>query len=81
MPDKRTSIRNAKQYEALKSKGMSKERAARIANSRGAPSRRAGRRDPPRPESIARTAGAGSVTPSPYGWPVIDRTRADRGGP
>ena len=33
MPDKRPSVKNEKQYEALKKKGMSKERAARIANS------------------------------------------------
>jgi len=33
MPDKRPSVKNEKQYEALKEKGMSKERAARIANS------------------------------------------------
>jgi hypothetical protein len=33
MPDKRPSVKNDKQYEALKEKGMSKERAARIANS------------------------------------------------
>ena len=33
MPDKRPSVKNEKQYEALKDKGMSKERAARIANS------------------------------------------------
>jgi len=39
MPDKRPSVKNEKQYEALKRKGMSKERAARIANSPGAPSR------------------------------------------
>jgi hypothetical protein len=32
MPDKRPSVKNEKQYEALKEKGMSKERAARIAN-------------------------------------------------
>ena len=36
MPDKRPSLKNEKQYEALKEKGMSKERAARIANSPGA---------------------------------------------
>ena len=35
MPDKRPSVKNEKQYEALKDKGMSKERAARIANSPG----------------------------------------------
>jgi hypothetical protein len=39
MPEKRPSIRNAKQCEALKRKGMSKERAARIANSPGASSK------------------------------------------
>ena len=34
MPDgKRANVKNEKQYEALKDKGMSKERAARIANS------------------------------------------------
>ena len=36
MPDKRPSVKNEKQYEALKRKGMSKERAAKIANSPGA---------------------------------------------
>ena len=39
MPDKRPSIKNEKQYEALKEKGMSKKRAARIANSPDASSR------------------------------------------
>ena len=33
MPGKRPSVKNEKQYEALKEKGMSKARAARIANS------------------------------------------------
>jgi hypothetical protein len=33
MPDKRPSVKNEKQYEALKDRGMSKQRAARIANS------------------------------------------------
>jgi hypothetical protein len=32
MPGKKSTIKNRKQYEALKDKGMSKERAARIAN-------------------------------------------------
>ena len=36
---KRPSVKNEKQYEALKDKGMSKERAAKIANSPGASSR------------------------------------------
>jgi hypothetical protein len=39
MPHKRPSVKNEKQYEALKDKGMSKERAARIANSPGASKR------------------------------------------
>lgn len=42
MPGKRPSVKNEKQYEKLKEKGMSKERAARIANSPGA-SRRGGK--------------------------------------
>jgi len=39
MPDKRPSVKNEKQYEKLKEKGMSKQRAARISNSPGASSR------------------------------------------
>jgi hypothetical protein len=39
MPNKRPSVKNEKQYEKLKEEGMSKERAARIANSPGASSR------------------------------------------
>jgi hypothetical protein len=39
MPNKRASVKNEKQYEGLKKKGMSKERAAKIANSPGASSR------------------------------------------
>jgi len=39
MPSKRPSVKNEKQYEALKDKGMSKERAAKIANSPDASSR------------------------------------------
>jgi hypothetical protein len=39
MPDKRPSVKKEKQYEALKDKGMSKERTARIANSPGASKR------------------------------------------
>ena len=33
MPNKKSNVKNTKQYEALKDKGMSKERAAKIANS------------------------------------------------
>ena len=39
MPNKRPSVKNEKQYEKLKEKGMSKQRAARIANSPGASKR------------------------------------------
>jgi hypothetical protein len=39
MPSKSANVKNEKQYEKLKEKGMSKERAARIANSPGASSR------------------------------------------
>jgi hypothetical protein len=43
MPKRRSNVKNEKQYEALKDKGMSKERAARIANSPGA-SKRGGKK-------------------------------------
>jgi hypothetical protein len=33
MPTKSANVKNKEQYEALKEKGMSKERAAKIANS------------------------------------------------
>ena len=39
MPRKSAHVKNERQYEALKEKGMSKERAAKIANSPGASSR------------------------------------------
>jgi hypothetical protein len=39
MPGSRANVKNEKQYEALKDKGMSKSRAARIANSEGSSSR------------------------------------------
>jgi hypothetical protein len=32
MPSKQVNVKNEKQYEALKDKGMSKQRAAKIAN-------------------------------------------------
>ena len=45
MPGKRASVKNENenQYEALRDKGMSKQRAARIANSPGA-SKRGGKK-------------------------------------
>jgi hypothetical protein len=39
VPGKSANVKNEKQYEKLKEKGMSKERAAKIANSPGASSR------------------------------------------
>jgi hypothetical protein len=39
MPSKSANVKNEKQYEALKDKGMSEERAAKIANSPGASKR------------------------------------------
>jgi hypothetical protein len=39
MPNRRPSVKNERQYERLKEKGMSKGRAARIANSPGASKR------------------------------------------
>ncbi len=39
MPSKRADVENDEQYEALEDKGMSKERAARIADSPGASKR------------------------------------------
>jgi hypothetical protein len=38
LPSKSANVKNEKQYEGLKKKGMSKERAARIANSPGSSS-------------------------------------------
>jgi hypothetical protein len=43
MPSKSANVKNEKQYEALKDKGMSKQRAARIANSPDA-SKKGGKR-------------------------------------
>jgi hypothetical protein len=39
MPGKSGHVKNKKQYEGLRDKGMSKERAAKIANSPGASKR------------------------------------------
>jgi hypothetical protein len=39
VPSKSANVKNEKQYEGLKKRGMSKERAAKIANSPGASSR------------------------------------------
>jgi hypothetical protein len=39
MPNKRASVKNEKQYEGLRKKGMSKERAAKISNTPNASSK------------------------------------------
>jgi hypothetical protein len=64
MPGKRPSIKNEKQYEALKDKGMSKERAARIANSpdasrHGGEASHSGRGDPSQGGTHAQKVAAG----------------------
>jgi hypothetical protein len=68
MPDKRPSVKNEKQYEALKRKGMSKERAARIANSPGASSRG------------GRKSGSGGRSSSSQGGTTAQKKAAGRKG-
>jgi hypothetical protein len=62
----RVNVKNEKQYEALKDKGMSKSRAARIANSPGA-SKRGGEK-------------SGSGGDSSQGGPTAQKKRAGRKG-
>jgi hypothetical protein len=54
VPDETLSVKNEKQYEALKDKGMSKERAARIANS-PRESKRGGKKSHSKSSSAARS--------------------------
>jgi hypothetical protein len=68
MPGKRASVKNEKQYEGLKRKGMSKERAAKIANSPGA-SRRGGH-----------SSGSGSRSSSHQGGTSQQKKAAGRKG-
>ena len=58
MPAKSANVKNKKQYEALKDKGMSKERAAKIANSPGA-SKRGGEKSH---SSSSRSSSQGGTT-------------------
>jgi hypothetical protein len=67
VPDKRPSVKNEKQYEALKDKGMSKQRAARIANSPGTSSRG------------GKQSGSGS-SPKQGGTTAQTRTAGRKGG-
>lgn len=57
---KRASIKDDDKYEALKKKGMSKERAARIANSPGA-SKRGGEKSHAKSGSSARSKQGGTT--------------------
>jgi general stress protein YciG len=66
MPSKSANVKNEKQYEALKDKGMSKERAAKIANSPGA-SKKGGK-----------TSGSGSS--SKQGGTTAQKKEAGRKG-
>jgi len=68
MPDKRPSVKNEKQYKALKRKGMSKERAARIANSPGASSRG------------GKKSGSGGRSSSSQGGTAVQKKAAGRKG-
>jgi hypothetical protein len=67
MPSKSANVKNTKQYEALKDKGMSKERAAKIANSPGASSRGGKQR-------------ARGAAPSKAGPPLRSGKPAERAG-
>src|SRR5437867_3566512 len=75
--DKQPRIRNAKQYEALKRKGC-RRNGRRGSRTRLAPrARGAGSRDPPRPESAARSGGAGACHTLPLRL-ANDRPHAGR---
>lgn len=73
MAPKRANVKNEDQYEALKDKGMSKERAARIANSPGA-SRRGGKASGSGSSSRSRS------TRSKQGGTTAQKKRAGRKG-
>jgi hypothetical protein len=57
---KRPSVKNEKQYEKLKKKGMSKERAAKIANSPGA-SKKGGKKSHSKKGASSRAKQGGST--------------------
>lgn len=71
MPSKRPQVKNEKQYDELKRRGMSKQRAARIANSPGA-SRRGGR--------ASGSAARSRATRSRQGGTRAQKQRAGRKG-
>jgi hypothetical protein len=71
MASKKANIKNEKQYEKLKEKGMSKQRAAKIANSPGA-SKRGGKK--------ASSSGAKKTTKSQGGTTAQKKAAGRRGG-
>jgi hypothetical protein len=68
MPSKSANVKNEKQYEKVKDKGMSKERAAKIANSPGASSRG------------GKKSGSGSSCNSSQGGTTAQKKAAGRKG-
>ena len=68
MPSKSANVKNEKQYEALKDKGMSKQRAARIAN------------DPKSSEKGGKTSGSGKKSASSQGGTTAQKKKAGRKG-
>ncbi|MCA1831166.1 MAG: hypothetical protein ABR548_11130 [Actinomycetota bacterium] len=70
MPTKRANVKNEKQYEKLKEKGMSKQRAAKIANSPGA-SKRGGKKS---------HSGAGGTQTSQGGTSAQKKAAGRKGG-
>jgi hypothetical protein len=68
MPSKSANVKNEKQYEALKDKGMSKERAARIAN------------DPESSSKGGKASGSGKKGDSSQGGTTAQKKKAGRKG-
>jgi hypothetical protein len=69
MPSKSANVKNEKQYEALKDKGMSKQRAARIAN------------DPKSSEKGGKASGSGKKkSASSQGGTSAQKKKAGRKG-
>ncbi len=60
MPSKSANVKNKDQYESLKDKGMSKERAAKIANSPGA-SKKGGKKSHSKKGASSRAKQGGST--------------------
>jgi hypothetical protein len=73
MPNKRANVKNEKQYEGLRKKGMSKQRAARIANSPGA-SKRGGKK------SGSSSSSSSSPSPSQGGTTAQKKAAGRKGG-